>query len=169
MDLNLENPEPNSDVINNHNDRVLDLCYETLNSFAQCMMSQKSLMIAYIEVRKDATRRMTREAGYSVSMLFNTIMMITARSPVPLAQMSASQAVNSGLSYLGLAAAPTTAVFPPFAVVVSAMAAVYGVYRLCKTKQEEKELEVKIYQLRNGMDKPLPCSRPSSITKDSGF
>lgn len=151
MNLSSAVPEPTLAIVNDYNDKILDLCYEALGSFAECMISQKSLMIAYIETRKDTTKRMSREAGYSVAMLFNSFIMVNSTVPVPLAQMTAKQVAQTGLSWFGFSAAPTMAAFSPVTIGISVVMTAYGAYTLYTTAQEKKKLENKINRLKKGI------------------
>ena len=123
-----------------------------------CMTSQKSLMVAYVEIRKDATKRMSTEAGYSLGMLVNTVAMANATIPVPLAKMGATQVAQTALSWVGVGVAPTMAAFAPVTIGLSAVATVGGLYQLYKTRQEKTKLEGKINQLRDGIGHPLSRS-----------
>ena len=123
-----------------------------LECFADCMMSQQTLMLAYIEGRKDATRRMSKHAGFSAAMLYNTVVMARATMPIPAAQLSIFQ---RALTFVGATSAPVQAAFSPVTVGIAFAVTIYGVVQLFRTGEERRDLEEKIQELNNGTDSSL--------------
>jgi len=115
-----------------------------------CMLSQKTVMLAYIEGRKHATKNICHSAGTSVGMLVNTLVMANKTMAVPLSQMTTRQLFQKGLSYIGIVRAPTASAFHPVTIGISAVVTAYGVFQLWTSRQEKRELETKIQGLREG-------------------